>query len=110
MTQRHVILAVEDVLGEAVGKRILGRVGITNRSFFQGTRSTSRPIRWVRHAGHGRWDDTVGAILGLSRKNWNNDSLYDIPPVTLAFAKVLARVVKRIPKLGTIPYQFRFFM
>ena len=29
MTQRHVVLAVEDVLGEAVGKRILGRVGIT---------------------------------------------------------------------------------
>lgn len=42
--------------------------------------------------------------------NWNNDGLYDILPVTLSYAKVLARVVKRIPELGTRPYQFRFFM
>ena len=42
--------------------------------------------------------------------NWNNDSLYDPLPVTLSYAKVLARVVKRIPILGTTPYQFRFFM
>ena len=84
--------------------------GITNRSFFQGARSTPRPIRLVRHAGHGTWDDTARAILGLSKMNWNNDSLYDPLPVTLAYAKVLARVVKRIPNLGTTPYQFRFFM
>ena len=84
--------------------------GITNRSFFQGSRSTPRPIRLVRHAGHGPWDDTVRAILGLSKMNWNNDSLYDPLPVTLAYAKVLARVVKRIPNLGSKPYQFRFFM
>ena len=84
--------------------------GVTSRSFFQGARSTPRPIRLVRHAGHGPWDDTARAILGLSKMNWNNDSLYDSLPVTLAYAKVLARVVKRIPNLGTTPYQFRFFM
>ena len=84
--------------------------GITNRSFFQGSRSTPRPIRLVRHAGHGPWNDTVRAILGLSKMNWNNDSLYDPLPVTLAYAKVLARVGKRIPNLGSKPYQFRFFM
>lgn len=84
--------------------------GITARSYFQGSRSTPRPIRLVRHAGHGSWDDTARAILGLSKMNWNNDSLYDPLPVTLAYAKVLARVVKRIPHLGTTPYQFRFFM
>ena len=84
--------------------------GITNRSFFQGGRSTPRPIRLVRHAGHGPWDDTVRAILGLSKMNWNNDSLYDPLPVTLSYAKVLARVVKRISNLGSKPYQFRFFM
>ena len=84
--------------------------GVTKRSYFQGSRSTPRPIRLVRHAGHGTWDDTARAILGLSKMNWNNDSLYDPLPVTLAYAKVLARVVKRIPNLGTTPYQFRFFM
>ncbi len=84
--------------------------GVTKRSYFQGSRSTPRPIRLVRHAGHGTWDDTARAILGLSKMNWNNDSLYDPLPVTLSYAKVLAKVVKRIPNLGTTPYQFRFFM
>lgn len=86
--------------------------GVTKgpRSYFQGSRSTPRPIRLVRHAGHGSWDDTVRAILGLSKMNWNNDSLYDRLPVTMTYAKILSRVVKRIPNLESVPYQFRFFM
>jgi hypothetical protein len=35
---------------------------------------------------------------------------YTIPAVTLEYAKVLARVVKRMDVLGSTPYQFRFFM
>ncbi len=86
--------------------------GLSNngRSFFRGSRSTPRPLRLVRHAGHGSWDETALAILGLSKMNWNNDSLYDDLPVTLSYAKVLARVVKRMPSLRRTPYQFRFFM
>lgn len=84
--------------------------GITSRSYFQGARSTPGPVRLVRHAGHGPWDDTVRAVLGLSKMNWNNDALYDSLPVTMAYAKVLSRVVKRMPSLGKTPYQFRFFM
>ncbi len=80
------------------------------RSYFQGKRGTPRPIRLVRHAGHGAWDTTARSILGLSKMNWNNDSLYDPLPVTLSYAKVLARVVKRMPGLGGSAYQFRFFM
>lgn len=84
--------------------------GVTARSYFQGSRSTPRPLRLVRHAGHGSWDDTARAILGLSKMNWNNDALYDQLPVTMSYAKVLSRVVKRIPQLRRSPYQFRFFM
>ncbi len=85
--------------------------GIGKRdAYFQGARSTPRPLRLVRHAGHGTWDDTARAILALSKMNWNNDALYDALPVTLEYAKVLARVVKRMPGLGNAPYQFRFFM
>jgi hypothetical protein len=80
------------------------------RSYFQGGRGTPRPIRIVRHAGHGPWDDTANAILGLSKMDWNNDALYDPLPVTIGYAKVLARVVKRMTGLGSAPYQFRFFM
>lgn len=85
--------------------------GISDRgSYFQGAKGTPRPIRLVRHAGHGTWDDTARAILGLSKMNWNNDALYDPEPVTLGYASVLARVVKRMDLLGSAPYQFRFFM
>lgn len=80
------------------------------RSYFQGARSTPRPVRLVRHAGHGPWDDTARAVLALSKMDWNNDALYDPLPVTLGYAKVLARVVKRMSGLGGAPYQFRFFM
>jgi hypothetical protein len=64
----------------------------------------------VRHAGHGPWDDTCRPALGLTKMNWNNDALYDPLPVTMSYAKVLARVVKRMSGLGTTPYQFRFFI
>ena len=46
-------------------------------SYFQGARSTPRPIRLVRHAGHGPWDETARSALALSKMNWNNDALYD---------------------------------
>lgn len=86
-------------------------LGISDRgSYFQGARSTPRPIRLVRHAGHGPWDETARAVLALSKMNWNNDALYDPLPVTMSYAKVLARVVKRMSGLGSTPYQFRFFM
>jgi hypothetical protein len=84
--------------------------GIGQRQYFQGARSTPRPLRLVRHAGHGPWDDTAFAILALSKMDWNNDALYDALPVTLEYAKVLARVLKRMNVLGSTPYQFRFFM
>ena len=84
--------------------------GLGGKTYFQGSRGTPRPIRLVRHAGHGTWDDSARAALGLSKMNWNNDSLYDSLPVTMSYAKVLARVLKRMPGLGSTPYQFRFFM
>jgi hypothetical protein len=80
------------------------------RTYFQGQRGTPRPIRLVRHAGHGTWDDSARAALSLSKMNWNNDGLYDPLPVTMSYAKVLARVLKRMANLGSSPYQFRFFM
>ena len=80
------------------------------RAYFQGSRSTPRPLRLVRHVGHGPWDDSARSILGLTKMDWNNDNLYDALPVTLGYAKVLARVVKRMKGLGSAPYQFRFFM
>lgn len=42
--------------------------------------------------------------------NWDNDNLYDPLPLTMNYAQVLARVIKRMSNLGTSPYQFRFSM
>ncbi len=85
--------------------------GINDKNaYFQGGKGTPRPIKLVRHAGHGPWDETAQSALALSKMNWNNDALYDHLPVTMGYAKVLARVVKRMNGLGTAPYQFRFFM
>ena len=91
---------------------IHGNVDAVNgrNPYFQGARSTPRPIRLVRHAGHGPWDDTARSALALSKMNWNNDALYDQLPVTMSYAQILARVVKRMSGLGSTPYQFRFFM
>ena len=61
-------------------------------------------------AGHGAWDQACQDVLGLSRMNWNNDYLYDRLPVTMAYAQVLAQVIKRMPSVLPNPYQFRLFM
>jgi hypothetical protein len=102
------------LLGIGPGEALLwthGSVrGIGAKDYFQGARSTPRPLRLVRHAGHGTWDEAAFAILSLTKMDWNNDALYDPLPVTLEYAKVLAGVVKRMTVLGSAPYQFRFFM
>ncbi|WP_394438981.1 hypothetical protein ACGGKE_14720 [Sphingobium naphthae] len=87
-----------------------GAVVLNNRTYFQGSRSTPQPIRLVRHAGHGSWDDTARSVLALSKMNWNNDGLYDPLPVTMGYAKVLSRVLKRMNGLGSSAYHFRYFM
>lgn len=85
--------------------------GINARnSYFQGGRGTPKPIKLIRHAGHGPWDDSARSALALSKMNWNNDALYDQLPVTLSYAHILARVIKRMSGLGSAPYQFRYFM
>lgn len=78
-------------------------------SYFQGGKGTPRPLKLVRYAGHGAWDNSAQAVLALTKMDWNNDALYSSLPVTLGYAKVLARVLKRM-QLGPTPYQFRYFM
>lgn len=85
-------------------------ISLRGGSYFQGGKGTPRPLRLIRHAGHGSWDDTAYAVLALTKMNWNNDSLYDSLPVTISYSEILARVIKRMTGLGALPYQCRFFM
>jgi len=55
--------------------------GVTNAGLISREPKHARPIRLVRHAGHGTWDDTARSALALSKMNWNNDALYDPLPV-----------------------------
>ena len=87
-----------------------GSLNLNQRTYFQGGKGTPKPIKLVRHAGHGSWDSTVNSTLALSKMNWNNDGIYDHLPVTLGYAKTLAQVLKRMPTLGSQPYNFRYFM
>ena len=81
-----------------------------NKPYFQGKRGTPLPVKLIRDAGHGPWDQTAAATLALSKMDWNNDAVYGQLPVTLSYAKVLANVIKRMPNLGSSAYEYRFFM
>jgi len=83
---------------------------VNGRNFYKEGKGIPAPVGLVRFAGHGGFEETCRSVLALTKMNWNNDSLYDRLPVTLVYAKILARTLKRVPNLGSRPYPFRFFM
>lgn len=83
---------------------------VGGKNYFKEGKGIPKPLLLRRHAGHGTWDEDARAILALSKMNWNHDGLYDFLPVTMGYAEVLARTVKRMPELQAKPYEFRFFI
>lgn len=86
------------------------REAVRNGNFYKEGKGIPHPILLRRFAGHGGWDESCRHLLGLTKMNWNNDSLYDRIPVTLSYAQTLAQTVRRMPQIAPQPYQFRFFM
>jgi hypothetical protein len=82
----------------------------SGKNFYKEGKGIPHPLLLKRFAGHGGWDEQVRAVLGLSKMNWNNDSLYDRLPVTLSYASILAKTVKQMPTIISRPYEFRLFM
>jgi argonaute-like protein implicated in RNA metabolism and viral defense len=78
--------------------------------YYKEGNSIPAPLLIRRFAGHGDWQQVCSEILNLTKMNWNNDGLYDHMPVTLSYSSVLARIIKRMPKLASGTYDFRFFM
>lgn len=97
---REVLLWTQGNAAKAVG----------GRNFYKEGKSIPTPLLLTRFAGHGGWEDTCRTVLGLTKMNWNNDSLYDRLPVTMKYAGILAKTVKRMPELSPMPYEFRYFM
>lgn len=83
---------------------------VGGRNYYKEGKGIPSPLLLRRFAGHGGWDQAARDVLGLTKMDWNNDALYDRLPVTMAYAAILARTIKRMPELAPRPYQFRFFM
>jgi hypothetical protein len=83
---------------------------VGGRNFYKEGKGVPGPLLLRRFAGHGSWFQGARDVLGLTKMNWNNDALYDRLPVTLGYARVLARTINRMPSLAPRAYQFRLFM
>ena len=80
-------------------------------NYYKGGRGIPAPLLIKRFAGKASGDILAKEILMLTKMNWNSgDNLYKNLPVTLDFAKVLARMSKQNEAMFDKAYDFRFFM
>jgi hypothetical protein len=100
LSGREFLLWTQGNAPEAVG----------GKNFFKEGKGIPSPLLLRRFAGHGDFLDAGRFVLGLTKMNWNNDSLYDRLPVTVGYAHTLADIVKRVTQLRPHPYHVRFFM
>lgn len=85
-------------------------VAANGKNFFKEGKGIPAALLLTRFAGHGGLEEGARSTLALTKMNWNNDSLYDRLPVTLSYARILARTIKRMPVVSSKPYEFRYFM
>ena len=71
---------------------------------------TPSPILLRRFTGSGGWHETCAAIVGLTKMDWNNNTLYKKLPVTLVYSKYFADIVQQNPNIVDTVYDFRSFM
>ena len=71
---------------------------------------TPSPLLLRRHSGAGGWHETCAGILGLTKMDWNNNTLYKKLPVTLVYSKAFADITQQNPNLVDNVFDFRNFM
>ncbi|MEP9398666.1 hypothetical protein [Mesorhizobium sp. KR2-14] len=71
---------------------------------------TPSPVLVRRFTGQGGWHDTCSGILGLTKMDWNNNTLYKKLPVTLGYSKAFADIIQQNPNMVDEFYDFRNFM
>ncbi|MDP9475594.1 MAG: Piwi domain-containing protein [Actinomycetota bacterium] len=79
-------------------------------NFYKEGKGVPHPVLLTRYAGHAPADKVAADVLALTKMDWNNDSLYNHIPTTIAFAKELARTLARLSHVEHRPYPLRFFM
>ena len=86
-------------------------LGNGKSNYYKGSRGIPIPVLVKRFYGKASGDTLVKEILMLTKMNWNSgDNLYKNMPVTLDFAKTLARMSKQKEALYNKSYDFRYFM
>ena len=68
------------------------------------------PLMLRRFSGQGGWHDTCSSVYGLTKCDWNNNTLYKTLPVTLVYSQKFANIVKGTPDIVDDVYDYRFFM
>lgn len=71
---------------------------------------TPSPILLRRYAGAGGWHETCAGVMGLTKMDWNNNTLYKKLPVTLVYSGAFASIIKQNPSMVDTVYDFRNFM
>lgn len=71
---------------------------------------TPSPVRIKRFSGEGGWHDTCAGIIGLTKMDWNNNTLYKKLPVTLVYSKAFADIIQQNPNIVDNVFDFRNFM
>jgi hypothetical protein len=71
---------------------------------------TPSPVLVRRFSGIGGWHETCSGILGLTKMDWNNNTLYKKLPVTLIYSKAFADIIQQNPDMVDNVYDFRNFM
>lgn len=71
---------------------------------------TPSPLLVRRFTGAGGWHETCSGILGLTKMDWNNNTLYKKLPVTLVYSKAFADILQQNPNMVDSVYDFRNFM
>ncbi|MCY3557088.1 MAG: nuclease PIN [Chloroflexi bacterium] len=110
-TRRGTVLSLDEysrliwVAGNAPAATLSGK-----DNYFQAGKGIPRPLLMTRWAGTGDLTQAAAEVLALTKIDWNNDALYGALPVTIKYAQVLAGVVKHVPTLPEIPFDYRLFM
>jgi argonaute-like protein implicated in RNA metabolism and viral defense len=68
------------------------------------------PLIIRRFTGAGGWHDTCAGILGLTKMDWNNNTLYKKLPATMEYSHRFAQIIKQNPNMVDDLFDFRSFM
>jgi argonaute-like protein implicated in RNA metabolism and viral defense len=68
------------------------------------------PLLVRRFSGAGGWFETCAGIIGLTKMDWNNNTLYKKLPITLEYSQRFAKIIQQNPNLVDAEFDFRNFM